>query len=382
MQFVSLRKNFWSGIEINKNNSIFIVMIRLKHLLSEIHLVGGDASTTDMKDMFDSAFDKSILPKKYRNLYQSTSDEANAIPQNQVTRETLKFLDKYEKVGNSGNYIMILKKRGSELEFLLCDKGAKYLTEFFIGVIKAQKGVNKYNFTPDKAFNLKTYQIQWANIADEHKGNGLGKLMYKMVYEYVSGPLGAALVSDSSLFQGSQRMWMQFIPDIASFFGIVVQDVFFPIDRSEIGASIGSDSVGMMVAMETIPTEIRKIIHNVKGLSFKGGEYGVIRVRDDINKKIAVSTDAPEKDFNYDSDNGVWIPKKNKNFQYTHFSNLVDEAITIYGLVTKMENLDMNVGPVISNTDNITNLKACIFTFNNMNVIIKKTGGKLVMVAI
>lgn len=365
--------------------------------------MSGDASQSDMKDMFDSAFQKGFLPRKYKKLYYADSDEAKGIMYhsgtykptkkdqkeneklvqlNQVTPEILDYLNKYETVGSSGNYIMIMKKEGKDLNFMLCDKSANALTEFFIGVIKAEKGANTYKFTPDKAFNLKTYQIHWSNVSAENKGAGLGRLMYKMVYEYITGPLGAALVSDSTLFQGSQKMWMLYIPTIASFFGIVVNDVFFPIDRSEIGSSVMGNNVEAMVAMESIPTEIRKIANNVKGLSFKKGEYGVLRVTENINQKIALTAGEDEKDFNYDAKQGRWVATKNKNYKFTYFSNLVDEARTIYGLIKEMEKRNMDVRSLISNTEEFGHLKVCVFSFDNMNVIIKQGAGKLTMIPI
>jgi hypothetical protein len=382
---------------------ISIDMIKLKKLLSEISLMSGDASQSDMKDMFDRAFEKGFLPKKYRKLYRADSDEAKGIMYhsdtykpdkedqkeneklvqlNKVTPKVLDYLKKYETVGSSGNYIMIMKKKGNELHFMLCDKTAIALTEFFIGVIKAEKGINTYNFTPDKAFNLKTYQIHWSNVSAENKGKGLGRLMYKMVYEYITGPLGASLVSDSTLYQGSRKMWMLYIPTIARFFGIVVNDVFFPIDRNEIGLGVMEKNVDAMVAMESIPTEIRKIANNVKGLSFNQGEYGVLRVRENINQKIANTTGKEERDFNYDEKQGRWVATKNKNFKYTYFSNLVDEARTIYGLIKEMERRKMDIHRLISNTEEFLHLKVCVFSFNNMNVIIKQGAGKLIMIPI
>jgi len=48
-----------------------------------------------------------------------------------------------------------------------------------------------------------------------------------------------------------------------------------------------------------------------------------------------------------------------------------------------MENdYNMETGSLVSNTGEISNLKACVFSFENANVIIKQTGGKLVMVAV
>lgn len=371
--------------------------------------MSGDAGSDKMKDIFDLAFKSGVLPKKYRPLYWADEDEAKDVPREffgrdlnskdkkkiekhieltQVNQKLLDYLDKYEKVGSNGNYTMILKKSGKEWNFLLCDKSAKYLTEFFIGVIKVEKGVRSYSFSPKKAFNLDVYQIHWSNIALEHKGKGLGKLMYTMVYEYISGPLGGALLSDSMLFQGSQKMWMQYVPTIASYFGIVVEDVFFPIDKSEIGADVMGNNVDHMVAMESMPVEIRKLAYNVKGLSFKSGEYGVLEVHENINAKLEKTKKGygfgdPRWDDWGEYDNKTGKFKKPEKPVQTYFSNLVDEATTISGLIKKMENdYDMNTGSLTSNTGEIANLKACVFSFENANVIVKQTGGKLVMVAI
>lgn len=384
-------------------------MIKLKHLLPEISLMSGDAGSDKMKDIFDNAFRAGVLPKKYRNLYWADEDEAKDVPDkyigknltakdkkeiekhielNQVTPQILDYLNKYETVASSGNYEMILKKSPKEWNFLLCDKSAKYLTEFFIGVIRVDKGVRSYRFSPKKAFNLDVYQIHWSNIAFERKGTGLGKLMYTMVYEYIAGTLKGALLSDSMLFQGSQKMWMQYIPTIASYFGIVVEDVFFPIAKSEVGGDVMGNNVDHMVAMQTMPKEISKIAHNVNGLSFKAGEYGVIRVREDINQKLERVKkgygfgDSRWDDFgDYDPKTGK--PKKKEKPVQIYFSDLVDESNSIQILLKKMDyDYDMSRDMLVSNTGQIGNLKACVFSFDNMNVIIKQGAGKLVMVAV
>ena len=213
----------------------------------------------------------------------------------------------------------------------------------------------------------------------------MGKLMYTMVYEYITGPLGGALLSDSMLFQGSQKMWMSYVPSIASYFGIVVEDVYFPIDKSEIGPDVMGNYVDHMVAMETMPTEVRKLANNVKGLSFKRGEYGVIRVHENINKKLEKASNHlgyyPNGYSSYDEKTGKF--KKPEKPVETYFSNIVDEANSLSVLIKRMEyDYDMSIGSLTSNTDEISNLKACVFAFDNMNVIVKQTGGKLVMVAI
>jgi hypothetical protein len=381
-------------------------MIKLKHLIPEISLMSGDAGSDKMKDIFDNAFRAGVLPKKYRNLYWADEDEAKDVPDkyigknltakdkkeiekhielNQVTPQILDYLNKYETVASSGNYTMILKKSPKEWNFLLCDKNAKYLTEFFIGVIRVEKGVRSYSFSPKKAFNLDVYQIHWSNIALEYKGQGMGKLMYTMVYEYIAGKLKGALLSDSMLFQGSQKMWMQYIPTIASYFGIVVEDVFFPIDKSEVGSDVMGGSVNAMVAMQTMPTEIRKLAYNVKGLSFKRGEYGVIRVREDINQKLEKQDSSNTVSSRWQDWDDVRLdkPKKKEKPVQIYFSDLVDESNSIQILLKKMDyDYDMSRDMLVSNTGDVSNLKSCVFSFTNMNVIIKQGAGKLVMIPI
>jgi GNAT superfamily N-acetyltransferase len=358
-------------------------MIKLKDLLGEISLASGDASDASMESLYDRISYK-ILPKKY-------SDVSNWIGEEPRDEWSDQWKKRYEKakqlslvdsafigiinsklplVSSKGGYELRLMKSSNSLYFYLVDPNAKYIYEYFIGTITAQVGTNTFRFTPSKAFGLSTYQIHWSNVAREHKGKGLGKLMYTMVYEYVSG-IGAALVSDGTLYQGSQKMWIDYIPSIASYFGIVLDDVFFPIDKSEVKANgrslMGDSSVSAMVAMQNPPALIRKIANNVKGLSFSKGEYGVIHTSRGINDKLL------------DPSTSSYL---RTNPDFTYFSNLVDESNSIMNLFIKFEKYGgPNIYDVTSYTSK-SNLEAVVFGFSNVNVIIKKSGGKLVMVAI
>jgi hypothetical protein len=128
--------------------------------------------------------------------------------------------------------------------------------------------------------------------------------------------------------------------------------------------------------MENPPKEIRKIAYNVTGLSFKKGEYGVMRVRAGINDKIEL-----RKVRNYGF--GLTSGDSNKKEKYTLFSNMVDDAPNLLSLLKRMEALDVvNIYELVNGTSEVTDLKACVFSFENANVIVKETGGRLVMVAI
>jgi hypothetical protein len=369
-------------------------MIKLKDLLPEISLMQGNASTSDMQDLYRRASDK-ILPLKYAKVLNWIGDDpdgyhnydmnADELDKEQKKAEKLMLVNaefisminsKLPLVERSGGYELRLKKDGKNLQFHLVDPKAKYIYEYFIGIIDVEKNMRSYRIDPKKGFNLQTYQIHWSNVANEHMGKGLGKLMYTMVYAYIT-ELGGALVSDSILFQGSQKMWFDYIPSIASFFGIVVNEIFFPIDKSEISRDILGSGVDHVVAMEDPPKEIRKIAYNMTGLSFKKGEYGTMRVRAGINDKIELDNFLLSKSSNF------WDDKPNKKEKYTLFSNMVDDAPTIIILLKRMQGLGIvDVYEAQNWTGEPSNLKACIFSFTNANVIVKETGGRLVMVAV
>jgi hypothetical protein len=138
--------------------------------------------------------------------------------------------------------------------------------------------------------------------------------------------------------------------------------------------------------MENPPKEVRKIAYNVQGLSFKKGQYGVMRVRQGINDKISITVGQTIRTFTFNDDedgDSRWTSKPNKEYQYTLFSNLVDQCPTMLILLKRMEQLDMvNRYELVNGTSEATDLKACVFSFTNANVIVKETGGRLVMVAI
>jgi hypothetical protein len=376
-------------------------MIKLKQLLPEISLMSGNAGSDDMEDFYRNASSK-ILPKKYDVVDDWIGFQYGGMKRRELDPEGKKKLDKAQALmlvnsefkGIVNSKISLIAKRGGyelrsmsgggDLQFYLVDPNAKYIYEYFIGIIKVSKGANTYRFTAKKAFGLKTYQIHWSNIAKEHMGKGLGKLIYTMVYEYITGQ-GAALVSDSMLFQGSQKMWIDYIPSIASYFGIVMDDVFFPIDKGEIKSNgrhlMGDGSVSSMVAMENPPPLIRKIGYNFKGLSFANGEYGTVKVSGGVNDKLMPEGETI-RTFTFNDKSNNWDVKKNKNAQFTYFSNLVDESNSMLSLFKKFEKLGGPELDEVTSFGSKMNLKAVVFAFNNANVIVKSSAGKLVMVAI
>jgi len=213
-------------------------------------------------------------------------------------------------------------------------------------------------------------------------GQGLGKLIYEMVYKYVTSE-GAALVSDTILFEGSQKMWMSYVPSIANWFGAVVRDVYIPISKEEMVSSAKSiaDISDSLVAMENPPALIRKVANNFKGLSFSAGQYGVMQVRYGINKKIYKS----EK-LVFDPKLDHWRSKSDKEIAWTYPSNLIDEANSLKDLIWRLRQYGLNTsitsGTGVGDAANLASLKSLAIAFDDAIIIVKETGGRLTWVAI
>lgn len=390
--------------------------IKLKDILAEISLSTGHASSAGLTFFFNDAYTKKIIKNKkrytkiYDNIYSNlpldikdffTKEEldknyAKCVRElEDMTKVDSEFLgDLAPVVASSGQYNLHKKGGGGDIHFFLGDKSAKALTEYFIGTIKVEKGASHYNFTPSKAFGLQTYQIHWSNVAKEKMGQGLGKLIYEMVYKHISSE-GAALVSDSILFEGSQKMWMSYVPSIASWFGAVVRDVYIPISKSEMvsNAKTIANLADSLVAMENPPALIRKVAHNFNGLSFSSGQYGVMRVHASINKKLfsKAAKDAMEYDnFVYDDKTERWRKKKDKDFKgiaFTYPSTIIDdEATSLRDLVWRFREYGLNTaittGSGVEDEANLAALKALAISFSDANIIVKETGGGLTWVAI
>ena len=388
-------------------------MIKLKDILNEISLMSGDASASELDDLYSDVI--KYLPKKYRVVdgymrwivdpsfepspgQKRTMDAAADIEAGKkligydkdhirwgkeflkakslinMNSEFISDVDKsFSRISREGGFELRLHEsnRGKNLEFYLTDRSAKYINQFFIGVIKVEKKIGNYrSFDLKKSFNIQEYTIHWSNVAKEFRGQGMGRTIYKMVYDYVTQQ-GGALTSDSILFQGSQKMWKQFMPEIASYFGAVYDQVVYPVPKSEIAGAAEESSVDRFIAMEDVPLELRKLSANLKGLSFLNGDYGIIQCRENINKKLVK--------FSYLS----WSDKDQKKAEkeFTYFSNLVDESVSLRILFKKLNDLDFNYSLRSYNTTE-EKIKTGIFAFENATVIVKETGGRLVMVAI
>jgi len=217
-----------------------------------------------------------------------------------------------------------------------------------------------YNFK--KGFGVKVEAIHWSNIALELRGTGMGKLMYTMVYEYVKSK-GRALGSDSMLFEGSAGMWMTYMPSIAKYFGIIVNDLMLPIAPEELNKknkpAFELYLVEGFVAMETPPPMVRKIAYNVKGLSFIKGEYGVVKMEGKVNDILDVT-------------------KRSKTLFGQRLKDPKEESARFIDYVNNFDTIKalMNSALEYSISDTVgtrkTKYKTLIFAFDNAVLVVKE----------
>jgi hypothetical protein len=265
-------------------------MIKLTDLVKEISFGFGHASGNNTEDissdaMYMNGIDYAIARDgDYDELQIPVSDKKfqKAIAKN------------FEVVGESNGYKLVKTKQsryGGDNKYYLINPNAKVTGEYFVGIIKTELNEGEF-YNLKKGFGVEVEAVHWSNIALELRGTGMGKMMYTMVYNYVKSQ-GRALGSDSMLFEGSAGMWMTYMPSIAKYFGIIINDLMLPIAAEELNKknkpAFETYGVEGFVAMETAPPMVRKIAYNVKGLSFIKGEYGVIRMEGKVNDIIDVT---------------------------------------------------------------------------------------------
>jgi hypothetical protein len=266
-------------------------MIKLIDLVKEISFGSGQASSNNAEDISsDAIYMNGIeyeLGKKRKDDYDELQiPVSDPVFQNQVKK-------KFVTVGESSGYRLLTTKsdRYGGGRYYLINPNAKVIGEYFIGIIKTEVNTGEF-YNLKKAFGVEVETVHWSNVALEMRGTGVGKLMYTMVYDHVKSK-GRALGSDSMLFEGSAGMWMRYMPSIAKYFGIIVNDLMLPIAPEELNKKNKSAfelfGVDGFVAMETPATLVRKIAYNVKGLSFVKGEYGVVRMDGKVNDIIDVT---------------------------------------------------------------------------------------------
>jgi hypothetical protein len=334
-------------------------MIKLTDLVKEISFGYGHASSDDAEDISSDA------------MYMNGIDDAIArdgeYDELQIPVSDKKFqkaiAKKFIVAGESNGYRLLTTKEseGGDNKYYLSNPNAKVTGEYFVGIIKTELNEGDF-YNLKKGFGVQIETVHWSNIALEMRGTGAGKLMYTMVYEYVKSK-GRAFGSDSMLFEGSAGMWMNYMPSIAKYFGIIVNDLMLPIAPEELTkknkAAFELYGVDGFVAMETPPPMVRKIAYNVKGLSFIKGEYGVVKMEGKVNDRLDVTK------FSKDMfGSRTRVPKS----EFARFVDYVNNFSTIKALLNSP--IDYSIRDTIGTKK--TKYKTVLFAFEDAVLVVKQ----------
>lgn len=338
-------------------------MIRLTEIVKEITFGRGHASSNNIEDISSDAI--------YQNNIDDDIERDGDYDDLKIPITDPKFKraikQKFEVIGQVNGYKLIKSKqnRYGDINYYLTNPSANYSGEYFVGIIKTQLNQGDF-YNLKKGFGVEIETVHWSNVALELRGSGMGKAMYTMVYEYLKNK-GRAFGSDSMLFEGSAGMWMTYMPTIAKYFGVIINDIMVPINREDMTKKnkpvFDMYGVDGFVAMETPPPMVRKIMYNVKGLSFIKGEYGIVRMPGGVNDMLDV-TDI--KKFHGKSRENPF--RDTEEDEESTFIDYVNNFDTLKALMRSP--LDYNVGQIIGAKK--TKFKTLIFAFNNAVLVVKE----------
>ncbi len=363
-------------------------MIKLSKIHNEISLSRGMASTKgiyrfadevlgDLDIDLDSITDKMTGDYADSSMYSySDYDLPDLFAEIEKQKLSQNLYGKIHKelnyVINEGQYSLGMsndRRYKDDVIFYLVDNKAKNPGEFFIGQIKTTIKKKGYRYNLQKGFGLIAYEVHWSFVPKEMQGTGMGKRLYSMVFEYVTSQ-NAVMYSDSMLFEGSSRMWRTYIPTIAEYFGIQINDVMLPCSADDV-ANVDYknakkvDDVDGFIAMDNPPKMVRKMAYNTTGLSFFRGEFCIVEVDDKVNTKVSVGG---TRDF-------AVLPYYNAIQSYDSVKDVVKSFVN-GDLRFKRRQRPLMVGK------SYNNLKCAFLAFDDAILCVKDVGGDVVIVAI
>ena len=189
-----------------------------------------------------------------------------------------------------------------------------------------------------------------------------------------------AFGSDSMLYEGSAGMWMTYMPTLATYFGVIINEILVPIPVEELtkkNKSIFSIyGVDGFVAMENPPPTVRKIAYNVKGLSFVGGEYGVALMYDSVNYILDIEANNRYRLNRWDDD--YEEKRKKPKGKPVRFIDYVNNFTTIKQLLNS--EIRYGIGDIVGSKK--TKYKTIIFAFQDAMLVVKQLPDKLTVTPI
>jgi hypothetical protein len=125
--------------------------------------------------------------------------------------------------------------------------------------------------------------------------------------------------------------------------------------------------------MENPPPTVRKIAYNVKGLSFVGGEYGIVMMYDGVNDILDIEDNSDYYGNRSSWDDDYQEKKKKPKNKPVRFIDYVNNFTTIKQLLNS--EIEYYIGDIVGSKK--TKYKTLIFAFPDAMLVVKQLPDKL-----
>jgi hypothetical protein len=382
---------------MKRSDLVRIIKEEVASTVKEISLMTGDADKEYSLQLFNSFarnYENSKITKAIEKLYGEKSvtawDESerwykDPTVANNPLDGRIRAAIKSEAIDSQGSlYITTHKDYGRTKHILWkLDEPAKTA---YVGEIKTEDSRGKYSMK--NAYGIDSRVVHWSNLAQEYKGAGFGKFLYDTLLYYYG-----TLESDSTLYQGSQKMWMFHMPKIAKLFCYTVkhpdswgkggsqsqkQLIVLPATEKDVAdKGFVSNTIGSFVAFhDAIPADVIKIARFAKGLNFREGTLNVVYIDYGIDEKV------DELDPFDDTNQATWVKGKGVVAK----GDTDREVKSVESFLDFME--DMSFPDLIYVLDNMRNddihtyttikkAKKLILAFKDATVLVEPKGDKI-----
>jgi hypothetical protein len=226
---------------------------------------------------------------------------------------------------------------------------AEPVKTMYVGKIETEPSTGPYSMKT--MFGIEAHVVHWSNFAQEYKGFGYGKFLYDtLLYRY------KVLESDSTLYQGSQRMWMSHMPKVAKFFGGVVKNpegwgggsqseyptLVVPLTAEDVAdKAFIRDDIGSLVAFHSsIPTQVKKVAALSKGLSYRNGSLGIafyeLSIKDEIDDRGEQGSRIGS-DYERQSEDETFIEWLDSEQGQTSYEEIITALYDLYDMSSKID---------------------------------------------
>lgn len=372
------------------------VPIKEQDELDEISLMSGDADKEYSMQLFNRFVrvqSNSKISKALKKLYgeKSVSSWDDSVRWSNDPTVANNPLDgriraaiKSEAIDSQGSlYITAIADMSSTRHILW--KLDEPVKTAYVGEIKTTPSLGKYSMK--NAYGIDAKVVHWSNLAQEYKGAGFGKFLYDTLLYYYG-----TLESDSTLYQGSQKMWMYHMPRVAKLFCYTVkhpdswsdggsqsrnQLIVLPADERDVAdRGFVSNVIGSFVAFHSeIPPAVAKLTRFAKGLNFREGTLNAVYLDFGIDEKI------DELDP-FDTDQATWVAgkgvvKKGDTDQEVKSTESFLDFMEDMSFPDLIYALDKMKNDNIHTYNTIKKAKKLILAFKDATVLVQPAGDKV-----